>query len=426
MALALWVAALPDLRWRVGVALLWLLPAAVPFKLSMSWWGTHDFTVLLQALFLVPLVRWLDAPTATPLRRVMIVGAAGAVATVLNTSLLLPAGLCLGWIAAGPFLLARRLPDSAGALAVGAATLLGAWALIAASPVGRGLDLPLWLFASDKLDQLGGLDPRAVLTGWRMALPSSWPLLPAGLAAVWLLTARRPTWTREALLPAFAALLVLGWLVMAGAPFAQGGSADQPGAGFRPRYTAQLYPVAAVVLAGWAVAGRRWRLAVFGALLLVQAPIALRMLDPDNLGAGGRFDGLRAFAATYSLDEAPEVRERSRFAQASPAFLDGYLLLRRYQDDDYWTWLSPRAAAARPHARLLAEHVRRRCEDAGPARAECLNGAGYALCVVLPTSRRSRFHASMEPFSESDQQALLAGCGLAPWAALRAAPRAAP
>ena len=277
-----------------------------------------------------------------------------------------------------------------------------AWNLLSRVPLLAGLGLDPAFLANDKvstlsLDLLSGLPGRLWLAAWH-----SLALMPGMLAAIWLgvttwRNRRREEPTRWLVL-FLCCYLPLGWLAIAALPLSfQVPGPDGLTPEFRVRYTAHLHPVAMAVLALWASqrspdSVRGLRPALLAILLLILAPTSLRLMEPGNLRAGLRFDGVRAFAATFDLNDDAEILLHAPLGGTSPSFIKGLALLHRYQYDDYWQWDPPRLARRSDHStRVQAHWMEEAWTDPDVDEEEFMRGVGYALSVLFPPSKRALF-----------------------------------
>ena len=433
------IRAWPHGRIALRFGLLCVLAPPLFLKLSLMSWGSHELVLLVLPLFLLAFLSWIVRPSVgrEALVRAAVIGAVGGALTVVHGTLIVPAAFLGLWVtlASTRAAWARASLVSAGMLWVGMGVLglvfffVGWWS-IAFWPdmqaIGIGLS-PL------------GTNDFGTMAGGALASPAEWlrRLGPGGRFATRELAQELPLWvgivcavdlllrralrragsveSRESTEPTpldhplgmfLSGYLLLSWGVVHGIPLDLG----------ETRYLAPLYPVALAVVAVWSL-GRRpgLRMLVLLALVGVQLPGHLGLLDPGNLEASSRYDGSRMYYAFHGADEQVPPPDRTRLSEASPSFVQGMRLLTHYQwQNSYWDWFTAPEARALDHVAMLDAYL----GDADAARSDprpggsdgdrrvvrldqldaaaFWRGVGYAYRILFPPSRAELFRPVLD------------------------------
>lgn len=432
LALWLWVVGrgtppgIPRVRALCSLGLLWGLAPVVLLKLSVVHWGTHEVVMLLHAGFLALFARGLDGRSPHPRLAVLGASACAVVLALANASLLLPAGLAVGWLAlcgAGGARQPLREGALLGALAVGTAAATLAWLRSTGWLAGLGQpttllgDAPLLVGKQGRsfllsqglsLDQLALWNPEIAARGMPLwpsdgygrnaAALEPWVRGGVGLLALGSLgSALGADRSRPGVrLQAFLGLgLLVGWPAVTVLSQTHGLDPGIPG-GINPRYYAHLYPVVIGLLALWA-ARRWWSLLPLVALAWTGLPDHQLLWDraqPSTLAASpvGACDGTAAWLQERS-DRSPPP-DWLALGDEDPAFHRGLLLLERWHHRDYWRWHRPQSAQAfDPRSRLDAHTAQHASDAADPA---FWRGVGRALACVYPSGARLPARAAVE------------------------------
>ncbi|HCP48341.1 MAG TPA: hypothetical protein DIU15_20040 [Deltaproteobacteria bacterium] len=462
-ALAAWllllVRAWPRTGLLVRFGLLCLAAPPLLLKLSLMSWGSHELVLLVLPLFLLVFFPWIVRPCVglRALARACVIGAVGGGLTVLHGTLILPAAFLGFWLLLGSAGRVWREQSRlrAGLVAVGMGLLgvglfFAGWWGVASWPdmqaIGIGLS-PL------------GTNDFGTMAGGALASPSAWleRLGPGGRFATREFAQELPLWVGmvcavDLLLRAafrttrasssqggtqhsgpldhplglfLSGYLLVSWTVVHGIPLELG----------ETRYLAPLYPVSLAVVALWTLGQRPGlRALVLVALLSLQLPGHLGLLDVGNVEAGSRYDGSRMYYAFHGPEELVPPAERTPLGGATESFVQGMRLLTHYQwQNSYWDWFTAPEARALDHVAMLdaylgdsdaaradprpggADHDRRIVELGRMDTAGFWRGVGYAYRILFAPDRSELFLPVLE--SRPEVRALIeAGYELAPGA----------